>query len=176
MRPHYVIASSIFFVASILFAKNGLIHLNTSKTHLMIFTEPDLPTLEFRDLKKLEIKIRLDHKGLFVGSKLVCSWPGGEYSTKDEENMVLGYITPVSEFIKANAKVKYEPCPADVPIKSTWGDGGTGAAALFIEVEKVNDNRADVRYRGEILHLDLSKIKGKYRVNPPGSLSNEPGD
>jgi hypothetical protein len=146
-------------------AKEGVVLLNTKKTHLYFSDHGTTPKLEFRALKNGPVKIRLDEKGAFIGTQLVCSWPKGKYESKDEPNMVLGYSTPT-----------YTPCPVDLPIKSTWGDGGTGVAALYVEVEKVEAERAEVKFRGETLELNLSGLKGKYEIKKPGSLSNAVGD
>lgn len=173
----YIFLAMVFFMNSAsIFAKDGVIPLNAKKSHLIIFTSPDLPNLDFIDANSAEVKIQLNHDGLFVGKRIVCSWPGGRYSSKQEPNMVLGYSATPGDSSSSNTNTIYKPCPSEVPVKSTWGDGGNGTAALYIEIEKVANDTAIVKYKSEFLRLDLSKLKGRFKVLPVGSLSNQSSD
>jgi hypothetical protein len=80
--------------------------------------------------------------------------------------MVLGFSTP--------DLIEYKPCPRDLPIKSTWGDGGNGVAMLYVEVDQVKGTDAGATYQGEKLVLELKGLN--YKLRKPGSLRNEPGD
>jgi hypothetical protein len=154
---------------------DGVLKLETSKTHLQIFADSALPALTFRrkDQPKGKADIELNAEGLFVNGAKVCGWPGGRFDSNQSANMVLGYS---SLAFRTAGKYEYKACPSDVPVKSTWGDGGTGAAALYVEVEQVSKDQAVMEFRGTPLYLDLKAIKGKYQVLAPGSLSNKPGD
>lgn len=147
-------------------AQDGVVKLDTKKTHLSIFLSAKLFPIKMGP-------IVLNGEGLSVDDKLVCRWPDGKFDDAKAPNMILGYSS--SAFV-SGGPTEYRPCPTDVPVRSTWGDGGTGAAALYVEVERVEKDRAEIRFRGKTYHLTLAPLLGHYRVEPPNSLSNTPGD
>jgi hypothetical protein len=118
-----------------------------------------LPRLQFyraADLAGPPV-MRLDERGLHVGTELACAWPGGSFRATAEPNRVLGFD---------GSTIAY-PCAGDLPVKSGFGDGGIGTAVLCVEVRRVTRGLAKVPYRGADLYLDLRSL-------PKGSWSYEP--
>jgi len=75
--------------------------------------------------------------------------------------MVLGYATREAS--------GYLGChPDDLPILSTWGDRGLGAAALYVEVIARHGHIVETRWRERRLYLDLNGIPGDPREAVPG--------
>jgi hypothetical protein len=167
-----LLALWILFFSSLGFSGDDVIKLNPKKTYLVIYPgQSSFPLLELRESKGQVVALRLDEKGLFIGSKLECSWPDGRYQTDKGFNMVLGYSSSNFE----PGKTVYKPCLPEGPIISTWGDCGNGTAALFVQVEKLLKDHAEVRFRGKKLILDLLPLKDNYRVQPPNPRVNECG-
>jgi hypothetical protein len=101
--------------------------------------------------------MRLDERGLHVGTELACAWPGGSFRETAEPNRVLGF----------DGSTISRPCADDLPVKSGFGDGGIGTAVLCVEVRRVSKGRAKVPYGGADLYLDLRNL-------PKESWSYEP--
>lgn len=156
------------------FALDGVVPLNVKKIHLFILEPYSFP-LRFYDSKTTagKLELELNSKGLYRKGREICTWPNQKYDEKQAANMVLGYSN--LEFMKAG-KYSYRPCPIDQPVKSTWGDGGAGAAALYIEIESIQDEWAQARVQGSTVYLSLKPFNGKYRIEPAHTLSNEAGD
>jgi hypothetical protein len=167
-----LLALWILFFSSLGFSRDDVIKLNPKKTYLAIYPgKSSFPVLELREPKSRVVALRLDEKGLFIGAKLECSWPDGRYQTDKEFNMVLGYSSSNFE----SGKTVYKPCLPEGPIVSTWGDGGCGTAALFVQVEKLLNDHAEVIFRDKRLILDLLPLKNRYEVQPPNPRVNECG-
>jgi len=66
--------------------------------------------------------------------------------------MVLGYRGDPSVGV-----AEYEGCPEGVPFKSTWGDGGHGGAALFLEVVSRRGTIVGALFRGRVFYGDLKQ-------------------
>lgn len=64
--------------------------------------------------------------------------------------MVLGYSD-----IEGN---KYEGCGEGGPVLSTWGDGGTGTAVLYVQVKKKLGSVIVTRHQGKDYYFDLRTI------------------
>lgn len=126
------------------------VSLESDIPHVMIFAEnwvPDIKLYETRELSGPPV-FHLSKKGLYRGTHQLCSWPGGDYDTTKAPNMVLGY----------DVKGTYTPCSEGSPILSTWGDGGTGTAVIYISVADKKGSTARAVYRGKNYYLDLQSI------------------
>jgi hypothetical protein len=127
-----------------------------NRAHITLYPH-GAPNLKFYARKDLQGSpaIEVNERGAFVGSTLVCSWPGGQYNPQNEENMVLGYSTN-----PAVGSPTYTPCPDGFPVISTWGDHGLGGATLMIEVFTRTGTLVEVRFRRQSLYFDLNALPG----------------
>ncbi|MBC7385950.1 MAG: hypothetical protein H7301_07295 [Cryobacterium sp.] len=155
-------------------ARDGVVQLNINKVHLNLFQPYPLP-LKFFSNKQFSGAplLELNSRGLLLRGRELCGWPNKKYDEKYSSNMVLGYS---SLAFLTGGKVAYQPCSIDQPVKSTWGDGGTGPAALYIELEKSSADWVETRVQGVVAFLPLKPMNAQYRIEPAKTLSNEPGD
>lgn len=107
--------------------------------------------------------IRLGERGLFVDDGLVCEWPGGRYDPGNAANMVLGYATVSAD----GSPQDYRGCRPGLPVISTWGDCGIGAATLYIEVLSRVGPIVETQYGGQRYYLDLNDLPGDPRSPDP---------
>jgi hypothetical protein len=158
------------------FAKegDGLLKLNDKKAHLKLRILSTLPLrfFLFKNSDKTPV-LELNSRGLEQMGQVLCGWPGGKFDPKRDGNMVLGFS---SLAFLSGGKSDYKPCPQDQPVKSTWGDGGTGGAALFVEIEKKSDEWAEVRVFGKSAFLPLKPLGKNYDYLPAGSGLSTVGD
>ena len=127
--------------------------LNPSRPHVWIYG-PEHWNLKLYDTPAMKGRptIELNDHGLFANGALACSWPDGKWDPSNTGNMVLGYRTSASSYTGCN--------PADLPIVSTWGDNGLGAAAHYIEVVAFTKTIAEAEWRGQRLFFDLDALPG----------------
>jgi hypothetical protein len=118
----------------------------------MILTDGWTPLLKFFSNKELKGApvFQLDKSGLHKGEKILCGWPGGLFNPEKSFNMVLGYSNVESE--------KYEGCGEGGPVLSTWGDGGTGTAVLYVQVHNKLGSIIVTRHQGKNYYFDLKTI------------------
>ena len=126
--------------------------LDSKSPHLMIWTDGWIPEINFYATSTLkgEPSFRLDVEGLHHQKKMLCHWPGGRFDSKKTYNMVLGYGD-----LEAG---KYEGCGEGGPILSTWGDGGTGTAVLYIRVKKKSGSLITADFQTKEYFFDLKTI------------------
>ena len=133
------------------------LELNPDRAHISVFP-PSHWNLQFYDRPDLSGRpvIELTDQGLRIDGSLKCRWPGGRWNEMRAANMVLGYRT-------ADAG-DYHPCvPLGLPLISTWGDKGLGAAAIYIEVAARRGRVVESRWGARRLYLDLNTLPGDPR-------------
>lgn len=133
------------------------VDLNPDRAHIRVFT-PSHWNLQFHGRPDLSGQpvIALTDEGLRIDGRLTCAWPGGRWNETRASNMVLGYATVDAE--------GYHPCvPQGLPLISTWGDKGLGAAAIYIEVASRRGRVVESRWGVRRLYLDLNTLPGDPR-------------
>ena len=151
-----VVCLNGMFAEDPLSAKSGPpVSLDSRSPHLMISTEGWIPKLKFFNNSALKGSpvFQLDAEGLRRGEKVLCRWPGGRFDLEKSYNMVLGYYDVDTG--------EYEGCGEGGPILSTWGDGGTGTAVLYIRISKRNGSIITTTHQGKDYYFDLNTIPKK---------------
>lgn len=95
-----------------------------------------------QDASSLKPVFTLDEKGLFFKGREFCRW--ADLSAKIDDMVFDKY------------------CPIDTPMIATYGDHGTGTAALFVRVDKQNRNKIYVNFRGQNLFLETRSLPFTY--------------
>lgn len=134
-----------------------LLELNPDRAHISVFP-PTHWNLQFYGRPDLSGQpvIELTDEGLRIDGRLTCAWPGGRWNETRAANMVLGYATVDAE--------GYHPCvPHGLPLISTWGDKGLGAAAIYIEVASRRGRVVESRWGPRRLYIDLNTLPGDPR-------------
>ncbi|MDY7231220.1 hypothetical protein [Hyalangium rubrum] len=110
---------------------------------------PKLSAYSSKDLKGTPAFV-LDGQGLSFQGRKLCGWPGGSFDASKSYNMVLGY--------EDAERGRYVGCGEGLPFLSTWGDGGTGTAVLYIEVARVHPKSYELSYQGKAYYLPKTAI------------------
>lgn len=137
--------------------KSPQLSLDSTSPHLEIWVDGWVPEIRLYANKKLEGEpiFHLNARGLFQKNELLCRWPGEEFDSANAANMVLGYRD-------VGAGI-YEGCGKGSPILSTWGDGGTGAAVLYISVVHQDGDLITTSHQGQKFYFDLKAIPKRNR-------------
>lgn len=119
--------------------------LQQGKTYVF-FKADGLPLpLQFKNAKTHETAMILNEKGLFFDDKEICHWVSDQdpdrYTQEKAFNLTFD---------------KY--CPIDSPVIATWGDGGTGAAVVYLRVEKLQGSQLRTSFRNNTLEFDLKTV------------------
>lgn len=108
--------------------------------------QPSALPLVFQD-RAGKPALELNAQGLSLRGRALCHWvTDTDPATYTQE-------------VAANA-VFDTHCPVDAPILATWGDNGTGAAAIFIRPEKQTAERVTVVFRGENFTIGRDRLNG----------------
>jgi hypothetical protein len=165
--PNRCIAVALIVMSSGATAQEGpRVKLRPDRAHIAVLAPDhwDLKLFDRPDMKGRPA-IHLRDEGLFVDGRKVCGWPGGRWDKAHEMNMVLGY-----DSLPHLGEAGFHECGIDLPLLSTWGDDGIGAAVVLIEVFRVRGTVVEARYGNRSVYLDLNTLPGDPIGQVPASL------